>query len=110
MFVKCAVVVTLTSHWLVFSVSDLCQQRRHCTTQDNTIIHKLADLKLLNYIIFNPSLKRMSYVTLASIKHRTLGDNVYKYCINSKIRCVSPDISTKPLETNKPLIDRGLGV
>ena len=65
MFVKCAVALTLTSHWLVFSVSDLCQQRRHNTTLDYTIIHKIALPKLLNIIVFNPSLKRMSIETLA---------------------------------------------
>jgi len=65
MFVKCAVALTLTSHWLVFSVSDLCQQRRHNTTRNYTTEHKLTLPKLLNIIAFKPFLKRMSIETLA---------------------------------------------
>ncbi len=106
---KSNIVDTNNSQWLTFSVSDLCPQRRHSPTRNYTTEHKLTLPKLLNIMEFKPSLKRISYETLASIKHRTLTENDYKYSINNKIRCASLDISSVPLETNKPLIDRGLG-
>ena len=81
----------------------------HSTTRNYTTEHKLTLPKLLNIIAFNPSLKRVGYETLASIKHRILVNNNYKYSIINKIEYVSPDTYTVLLETNKPLSDRGLG-
>ena len=61
------VAVDLTSHWPAFSVSDMCQLRRHNPALNNTTGHKPALPKLLNNMAFNPSLKRVSYETLTLV-------------------------------------------
>jgi len=81
----------------------------HSTSRNYTTEHKLAVPKILNNKEFNPSQKRMSYETLASVTDRILMNNRYKYSINNNLWCILPNASTMFLETNKPLSDRGLG-
>ena len=90
------------------SVSYVCRNLHHSTTRNYTTEHKLTLPKILNIIAFNPSLKRGGSETLASINHRTFAIYNQKCNINNNIDRVSPDTSPVLLETNKPLIDRGL--
>jgi hypothetical protein len=64
---KRVVAVDKTTHWSAFSVSDLCQLRRHNPTLNYTTIHSLTLPKSLNILSFTPSQKRMSYETLTSV-------------------------------------------
>ena len=108
MSTNCYVEELLDSQRCFSSVAYVWRSLHHSTTRYCTTEHKLALPKFLNNMAFNPSLKRVGYETLASIKLRTLVNNKYKYSNNNKIRYVSPDTSMAPLETNKPLSDRGL--
>jgi hypothetical protein len=66
-FCKWVAVVDINSHWSAFSVSDLCQLRRHKPTRNYTTVHRLTLPKVLNIIAFTPSQKHMNYETLTPV-------------------------------------------